>query len=90
MAEQKCEEEKEKAAQSWWQKLKKNHGIMMVLCCGLPLLILLIAVYGFGVERKYLFWFVLLLCPLMHLFMMKDMHGGRSCCEKKNEEKKIK
>lgn len=77
-------ERKEQETQTWWQKLKKNHGIMMVICCGLPLIILLIAVYGFGMERKYLFWFVLLLCPLMHLFMMKNMHGG-SCCEKKSE-----
>lgn len=55
-------------------KIKHNHGLMMLLCCGTPLIILLIAVYYFGISKSYLYWFVLLLCPLMHLWMMKDMH----------------
>lgn len=69
---------KEEKQKTWWEKIKQNHGLMMVLCCGIPLIVLLIAVYAFGVSRSYLFWFVLLLCPLMHFFMMKDMHKGHA------------
>lgn len=61
-------------AMSFIERLRKNHGLMMVVCCAVPLVILLIVVYGFGVSRGYLTWFILLLCPLMHIFMMKDMH----------------
>lgn len=48
-----------------------NHSLMMILCCAVPLvLILALSVLGFS---SYSFWLVLLLCPLMHLLMMKDM-----------------
>ncbi|MBI1972859.1 DUF2933 domain-containing protein [Candidatus Woesearchaeota archaeon] len=47
----------------------------MVLCCVVPLVLLIVAVSFFGLSKSYLFWFILLLCPLMHYFMMKDMHG---------------
>ena len=59
------------------QKLKQHHGLMMILCCAVPLIVLFTAVYAFGVSRSYLYWTVLLLCPLMHFFMMRDMHGGK-------------
>lgn len=57
-----------------YNKIKHNHVLMMVVCCGVPLLLLLGAVYIFGLSKNYLFWFILLLCPLMHFFMMKNMH----------------
>ncbi len=59
---------------SWTQRIKQNHFLMMVLCCIIPLAVLLIAVNYFGLSRSYLFWFVLLLCPVTHYFMMKVMH----------------
>lgn len=59
-------------------KIKHNHSLMMLLCCGTPLIILLIAVYYFGISESYLYWFVLLLCPLMHLWMMKDKCEGKN------------
>ena len=61
-------------------KCRKGHaGIkhlgMMLLCCMVPL------VTAFGLKQlgysgiaSYL---VLLLCPIMHLFMMKDMFTNR-------------
>ncbi len=58
----------------FYEKIKHNHGLMMLLCCGIPLLLLYGAVYFFGLSKSYLFWFIILLCPLMHFWMMKDMH----------------
>lgn len=60
------------------KKLRHNHGLMMIICCGIPLVLLLFATYFFGLKNKYFFWFILLLCPLMHYFMMKDMHKKHS------------
>ncbi len=58
----------------FYEKIKHNHGLMMLLCCGIPLLLLYGAVYFFGLSKSYLFWFIILLCPLMHFWMMRDMH----------------
>ncbi len=67
------------------EKIRHNHTLMMVVCCGIPLLLLIGAVYFFGLSRSYLFWFILLLCPLLHYFMMKDMHKKHS--KSKNKDK---
>ncbi len=66
------------------RKIRHNHGLMMIICCGLPLLLLIGAVYFFGLSKSYLYWFILLLCPLMHYLMMKYMHGDK----KDGEDKK--
>ncbi len=33
-----------------------NHGLMMILCCGIPMASILVAVYVFGLNSAYLFW----------------------------------
>jgi len=58
------------------EKIKRNHILMMALCCVIPIVALIAAVYLFGLSKIYLTWFVILLCPIMHLFMMRDMHKG--------------
>ena len=53
------------------------HMLMMVVCI-LPMgLILFYFLQGgtSGFESNY-FWLILLLCPLMHIFMMKHMGHG--------------
>jgi len=69
---------------NWIDKLKHNHALMMIVCCGVPLLLLIGAIYFFGISRSYLFWAVLLLCPLSHYFMMRHMHDDK----KPGEDKK--
>ncbi len=53
------------------KKVWHNHSLMMVICCAVPL-VLIAGLYFLGFSN-YAFWLVLLLCPIMHLFMMKDM-----------------
>ncbi len=50
-----------------------RHLFMMILCC-LALLIL-----GFGLQKLGLpgGFLIFLLCPIMHIFMMKDMMSKR-------------
>lgn len=52
---------------------KKNHNLLMTICCVMPL-ILIIILYIIGIDNKYIFWLLLITCPLMHYFMMKDMN----------------
>jgi len=61
-----------------YKSIRENHGLMMAVCCGVPLILLAIAVYFLGLSRSYLFWFIILLCPLMHYLMMMDMHKKSS------------
>jgi len=51
----------------------KKHGLWMILCCVLPLL--LIALLP-GLRGGFLRFLPLILCVGMHLFMMKRMHGS--------------
>lgn len=68
----KCCEEKTKQ-QSMGLGIK--HAAMMIACCLAPLgALLLLQQLGYEGTGKYL---LLLMCPLMHFFMMKGMkHGG--------------
>lgn len=69
------------------------HGLLMMVCCLVPMLALLLflpqikgATSGFNWS-----WAFLLLCPLMHIFMMKGMHGkGDSCHGNEKEAKETK
>ncbi len=57
----------------------------MVLCCLIPLAIAGILLWmGF---RTYAVWLVILLCPIMHFFMMKDMHSKEEKAQSNGEHK---
>ena len=52
-----------------------KHWAIMIACCGIPMAVLL-AVFVFKVNLGTLGLFaVMLLCPLLHIFMMKGMMG---------------
>ena len=60
-----------------------KHTAIMALCCLVPLGILAV-LWAVGVSGSYLILGLLLLCPLLHVFMMRGMHrdsgdnGGHS------------
>lgn len=63
-----------------------KHMIMMLVCCLAPLgIVLLLKQSGYDGTASYL---VLLLCPLMHLFMMRGM--GHKHNEPSNETNTVK
>jgi len=66
-----------KVFRRWYESVRHNHLLMMLICCALPLLLLFVAVSIFSLSNSYLYWSVLLLCPLMHFFMMKHMHSDK-------------
>jgi hypothetical protein len=55
-------------------KLVSNHFIIMIVSCVVPLVLILSIVNFVDVEKSGLFWLFILLCPLMHLFMMRKHH----------------
>lgn len=69
------------------------HSILMMACCLIPML----AVFAFLPQIKSTAagfnwsWLFLLACPLMHIFMMRGMHGGKeeSCHGGSKEAKQI-
>ena len=60
----------------FWEKIRHNHLLMMVVCCIVPLGIVFLFVTFLGISRNYLVWTALIMCPLSHYFLMKGMHGG--------------
>ncbi len=50
-----------------------KHTAIMALCCLLPLAILAV-LWAVGLSGSYLIFGVMLLCPLLHVFMMRGMH----------------
>lgn len=67
------------------KNLRHNHGLMMLVCCGVPLVLLAVAVYFFGLDKSYLVWLIILLCPITHLFMMRDAHKESGKKSKRNK-----
>ena len=58
-----------------------NHGLMMLLCCLIPLIVAGILFY-LGLKT-YAIFAVMLLCPILHYFMMKGMHKKERTKENK-------
>ncbi len=55
------------------QKGMSKHTLIMILCCLIPLVILGV-LWAIGISGSYLILGVILLCPLLHIFMMRGMH----------------
>ncbi len=66
---------------------KHKHTLMMVLGCVIPILLLGI-LWIAGVSKNILFFGLLLLCPIMHLLMMKNMKHGTQNPENQVDENK--
>ncbi|MTI48541.1 DUF2933 domain-containing protein [Sporosalibacterium faouarense] len=71
-------------------KKKKNnhfkHMLLMMIGCLIPV-ILIVALSKSGVVNLSggLYWIIFLICPIMHIFMMKGMHQNhKEDCEDKS------
>lgn len=74
-----------------WLKLKKNHLLLMVVCCGVPIILIYIYFYFFkdnGIGDKWI-WIIFLLCPVMHIWMMKGHTGSDHSVGHKGDKKSI-
>ena len=57
------------------EKIKKNHTLAMILCCGIPLVGILV-LSSLGILGSWGYYALLLICPLGHLLMMRGMHSN--------------
>jgi beta-lactamase regulating signal transducer with metallopeptidase domain len=62
-----------------WQKIKQNHWLMTVICCLAPLILIIGLLSLFKGRSDYWLWLMILLCPLMHIFMMRGHKHSESC-----------
>lgn len=53
-----------------------SHAAKMLLCCLVPLALVAVLAYSGMSLKGFGLLAVLLLCPLMHLFMMRGGHHG--------------
>ncbi len=61
--------------------MKKSHLWIMLLCCLIPIAALA-AIFLFNIPLNSVLLFgVILLCPILHLLMMKSMGHGHSGTE---------
>jgi hypothetical protein len=65
-----------------------KHGLLMMLCCLLPVLIIG-ALPLIDIKGGAFTFLIFLLCPLMHMGMMFMMrkHGDKNSCHNTNENK---
>ncbi len=78
---------------------KRQHGhgkhlLLMLLGCLIPIALILGMGYfniGGPILSRFPLFLMLLICPLMHIFMMKGMmsNGNESCHGKSNQENDI-
>jgi hypothetical protein len=94
-----CHENKENVVQSRHKGKKHSsmkHMLMMAMCCGLPIILLLIlpflGIFGTGFKAS-LASRIPFVCPVMMIFMIPMMlrpsKNGKSCCSENNEKKTL-
>jgi len=57
------------------EKIKKNHALAMILCCGIPI-VGIMALSFFGILGSWGYYALILVCPVGHLLMMRGMHSN--------------
>lgn len=54
-----------------WSRVRQNHLLVVVLCCVVPIVLIVGFLALFKGSSDYWIWLIILLCPLIHLFMMR-------------------
>ena len=57
------------------EKIKKNHALAMILCCGIPIVGIMV-LSTLGLLGSWGYYALLLICPVGHLLMMRGMHSN--------------
>jgi len=61
-----------------WQKIRENHSLLIVLCCIVPIVVIIGFLSLFKNGGNWL-WLLILLCPILHFWLMRDhKHDGNN------------
>lgn len=71
---------RERVSRGLWQKIKQNHLLLMTLCCLVPIVVVIGFFFLFKGSAGYWVWLVILLCPLLHILMMRGRKQGLYQC----------
>ena len=55
-------------------RIEHNHGLMMIICCGIPIVGILTLSY-LGSLGSWGYYALFLICPLGHIVMLRRMHS---------------
>ncbi|MEK7172754.1 MAG: DUF2933 domain-containing protein [Patescibacteria group bacterium] len=69
-----------------FQKIKQNHFLLMAVCCLAPVVLIVVSLALFKGSGKYLVWLMILLCPILHILLMRG-HKNNNSCEREKDEK---
>jgi len=70
-----------------WINIKKNHFMMMIICCAAPLVAISVMASS-GILGSWGYYAIFLLCPLLHVFIMRK-HSSSSSHENNIEQTEI-
>ena len=56
------------------EKFKKNHTLVMILCCAIPIVGIL-TLSALGILGSWGYYALILICPIGHILMMRGMHS---------------
>jgi hypothetical protein len=57
------------------EKIKKNHALAVILCCGIPIVGIMVLSF-LGILGSWGYLALLVICPVGHLLMMRGMHSN--------------
>ena len=60
-----------------FDKIRKNPSLLMILCCALPIIVVLSLSY-LKVLGSWGYYALFLLCPLAHVLMFKNSHAKQA------------
>ena len=69
-----------------WQKIKQNHLLLMAVCCLVPVILVIGFLSLSKGNSNYGTWLIILLCPLLHILMMKGHKHSHTCKKESDKE----
>lgn len=62
----------------YWKKIRQRFPLWAIVVCLFLALAVVVFIFKSGVFKGNWVWLIILFCPLMHVFMMKNGHHGHS------------
>lgn len=54
-----------------WKKIRQNHLLLMAICCLAPVILAIGFISLYKGSSNYWVWLIILLCPFLHILMIR-------------------